>query len=271
AISERSQDLTRPATTATRTESGWVVEGTKSFCTMSPAADVFYTAVTFTDDSGADRYGYALVPASAAGVVVHDAWDAMGRRASGSNTVSFNRVHLPAAALRGGFLTGDPVPYMERNLTAGLFHASSSLGIAESADAVARRVVTRLGDAVDSRTLMLAAENAIDLATCRAALERSATLVDDHFSGHPTDDGTPAELTALFTETQTTKTLLNERAQRIVDRALALSGGAGYVNGSLLARAYRDARAGAFMHPLGANRAYELIGQVAIGLEPALH
>jgi hypothetical protein len=33
----------------------------------------------------------------------------------------------------------------------------------------------------------------------------------------------------------------------------------------------RDVRAGAFMHPLGANRAYELIGQVALGLEPALH
>src|SRR6188472_675605 len=63
AISERSQDLTRPATTAVRTESGWVVDGEKSFCTMSPAADVFYTAVTFTDDSGVERYGYALVPA----------------------------------------------------------------------------------------------------------------------------------------------------------------------------------------------------------------
>jgi hypothetical protein len=25
------------------------------------------------------------------------------------------------------------------------------------------------------------------------------------------------------------------------------------------------------MHPLGANRAYELIGEVALGIEPALH
>jgi len=50
-----------------------------------------------------------------------------------------------------------------------------------------------------------------------------------------------------------------------------LGGLGGYLNGSLLARAYRDVRAGAFMHPLGANRAYELIGQVALGLEPALH
>jgi alkylation response protein AidB-like acyl-CoA dehydrogenase len=57
----------------------------------------------------------------------------------------------------------------------------------------------------------------------------------------------------------------------VVDRALALSGGAGYLNGSPLARAYRDVRAGAFMHPLGDNRAYEFLGQVAFGREPSLH
>ena len=70
--------------------------------------------------------------------------------------------------------------------------------------------------------------------------------------------------------TQATKAFINETATRVVDRALGLSGGAGYLNGSLLARAYRDVRAGAFMHPLGANRAYDLVGQVALGLEPAL-
>src|SRR5205814_9376965 len=38
ATSELGQDLTRPATTATRTADGWVVSGRKVFCTMSPAA-----------------------------------------------------------------------------------------------------------------------------------------------------------------------------------------------------------------------------------------
>jgi alkylation response protein AidB-like acyl-CoA dehydrogenase len=55
-----------------------------------------------------------------------------------------------------------------------------------------------------------------------------------------------------------------------VDRALALSGGAGYMAKHPLSRAYRDVRAGAFMHPLGANRAYEFIGQVALGITPTL-
>ena len=48
-------------------------------------------------------------------------------------------------------------------------------------------------------------------------------------------------------------------------------GGAGYVGGSPLARAYRDVRAGSFMHPLGANRAYDYLGRVALGEAPSLH
>jgi alkylation response protein AidB-like acyl-CoA dehydrogenase len=56
-----------------------------------------------------------------------------------------------------------------------------------------------------------------------------------------------------------------------VDRALALSGGAGYVSGSPLARAYRDVKAGSFMHPLGANRAYDYLAHVALGEDAALH
>jgi hypothetical protein len=48
-------------------------------------------------------------------------------------------------------------------------------------------------------------------------------------------------------------------------------GGAGDMSGHPLARAYRDVRAGAFMHPLGANRAYDLVGRVALGADPAIH
>jgi alkylation response protein AidB-like acyl-CoA dehydrogenase len=48
-------------------------------------------------------------------------------------------------------------------------------------------------------------------------------------------------------------------------------GGAGYMSGHPLARAYRDVRAGAFMHPLGANRAFDLVGRVALGANPAIH
>jgi L-evernosamine nitrososynthase len=227
AISERGQDLTRPATLATRTESGWRIDGRKMFCTMSPAA-------------------------------------------TGSNSISFEGVELPESGVRGGFPAGDPVPYMERNLVAGLFHASASLGIAESAAEIATRgIAGRINGDARPRTQL--AETAVDLAAARAALSRAAALIDDHRATHRSSDGTAEQLRALFAEAQAAKAFVGQAATQIVDRALALSGGAGYVNGSPLARAYRDVKAGSFMHPLGANRAYDYLASVALGEEAVLH
>lgn len=268
AVSELGQDLTRPATVAMRVEDGWRIDGRKAFCTMSPAATILYTAVTFHGEDGSERYGYARVPADAPGVVVHDDWDALGMRASGSHSVSFNDVELPSSALRGGFASGDPIPYMEANLSAGVFHASASLGIAEAALETAAR---GLRAHADGRARSLLAEGAVELSACRAALARAGTLIDDHYAAHPADDGGPDRLTALFAEAQAAKVFVTEAAVRVVDRALALSGGAGYRSGHPLARAYRDVRAGSFMHPLGANRAYDLVADVALGRLPVLH
>jgi alkylation response protein AidB-like acyl-CoA dehydrogenase len=268
--SELGQDLTRPKTSATRTETGWIVSGHKVFCTGSPAADVFYTAVTYTDEGGRERYGYAMISRETPGVLVHHDWDALGMRASASHSVSFENVWLPASALRGGFATGDAVEYMERNLIAGLFHGAVALGIADSTHAtVAVRLAHR--QELDPHTQVVAAESLIDLSACRAVFSRAAALIDEHRALNPTSTGTAEELTSLFAEVQSAKAFVSEAAVRIVDRALALSGGAGYLNGSPLARAYRDVRATAFLHPLGANRAYAFLGQVAAGREPSLH
>jgi len=313
AISEGGQDLTRPGTVATRTESGWRIEGRKLFCTMSPAATDLYVAVTYADGEGIERYAYAMVPVDAPGVTVHDDWDALGMRASGSHSISLDGVALPESGVRGGFQTGDSVAYIERNLIAGLFHAAASLGIAESADqlagrGLARRIqsamagqsthqqtkgtahvpilvsptdgreapppaprITATAHNGNARARMQMAENAIDLAAARGVLSRAAALVDEHRAANPASDGTADELVALFAEAQAAKAFVNDAAARIVDRALALSGGAGYVNGSPLARAYRDVKAGSFMHPLGVNRAYDYLAHVALGEPTELH
>ena len=260
AISELGQDLTRPRTTATRTPSGWRIDGRKSFCTMSPAATVFYASVTSVDDDGVERYGYAQVPTDAAGVDIEGDWDALGMRASGSHSVTFTGVEIPRSALLGGFVAGDGDAYMERNLVAGLFHASASLGIAESAASAAAGALAARGEP-DAHARTLLAQNVVELGACRATLSRAAALVDD----------SDEHFVALFAQTQAAKTFVNETATRIVDRALTLSGGAGYLNGHPLARAYRDVRAGSFMHPLGANRAYDLLGDVALGRELVVH
>jgi alkylation response protein AidB-like acyl-CoA dehydrogenase len=269
AISEPKQDLLRPSTIATSVEGGWRIDGRKIFCTGVPAATTLYTSVTYRDAAGVDRYGYAMVPVGASGVTVHDDWDALGMRASGSHSVTFDGVRLPGAALRGGFPAGSAVPYMERNLSAGLFHASASLGVAEGAARVAvGGVVARRVH--DGRTRALAAENAMDLTLARATLSRGAALLDEHEAAYPDSAGPEEAVSELFVEVQAVKTVVGEAAARVVERSLAMTGGGGYLNGHPIARAYRDVRAGTFMNPLAANRAYELVGMAALGLDPSL-
>jgi alkylation response protein AidB-like acyl-CoA dehydrogenase len=263
AVSEPGQDLTRPATTATRTDAGWRVDGAKIFCTMSPAATVLFTAVSFIDEEGEERYGYARIPARAPGVVIHDDWDALGMRASGSHSITFDEVELPASALRGGFPAGSHEAYLESNLTAGLFHAAASLGIAESARDIATAPLACRE--LDARARMLVAETAIALGAARASLSRAALLTEAHL------DGAGTELEDVFAEVQSAKTFVNETTVRIVDGALALTGGAGFRTSHPISKLYRDVRAGAFMHPLGANRAYEFVGEVSLGRVPSVH
>ena len=109
--------------------------------------------------------------------------------------------------------------------------------------------------------------------SCRPAGPRSArgaSLIDEHHQANPTSHGSPEELTALFSEAQAVKTFVNEAAVRLVDRALTLAGGRGYLNGHPIARAYRDVRASAFMNPLASGRAHEFLGRVALGLGSSL-
>jgi alkylation response protein AidB-like acyl-CoA dehydrogenase len=272
AVSEPGQDMTRPATRARRTEDGWTVEGRKIFCTMSPAATLLYAAVT-VEDGDEERYAYAQIPADTPGVVVHDDWDAMGMRASGSNSVSFEGVRLPDAAVRGGFPAGRlTADFMERNLNAGAFHAAAAVGIAEAAhryalDGLSRRPAADVG----AWARMQVAANVVDLGAVRAQLTESGRLLDRFHSGEEPMPETTAEMAPAFAQIQAAKAFVNEAAVRIVDRAMALSGGAGYMSRHPLSRAYRDVRAGAFMHPLGANRAHEFVAQVALGEDPDLH
>ena len=230
---------------------------------MAPAATVLFTTVSFVDDDGEERYGYARIPVWAPGVTIHDDWDALGMRASGSHSVTFDEVELPASALRGGFHVGSHAGYLESNLTAGLFHAAASLGIAESAHEIATRPLAERR--LDARAQMLVAEGEIALGAARASLSRAALLAEAHL-----DDGA-GELEDAFAEVQGSKTFINETAVRIVDGALALTGGTGYRSTHPISRLYRDVRAGAFMHPLGANRAYEFVGRVALGREASVH
>jgi alkylation response protein AidB-like acyl-CoA dehydrogenase len=274
-ITEAGRELTEPAATARREGDGWIIDGAKIFGTFAQAATHLSVSATLVDEDGDDRYGMFSVPIAAGGVRINDDWDALGMRGSGSGSITLDDVHVPESALRGAYVVGEwNAPVLERYMNAGLLHASASLGVAETAHALAiKGTAQRKGR--HSRPLaerptiqILAAENAIDMTAMRAVFGRAAMAVDRYFADHTASIGPDDEVRAVFSETQSAKTFVHLAAIRIVDRAMTMSGGAGFMAKHPLSRLYRDVRAGPFMHPLGVNVAFEFIGRVTLGLEP---
>ncbi len=273
AVSEPNQDLTRPASTATRAEGGWVINGMKIFGTMGPAATHFNVAVTYIDDDGAERYGFAQVPASAPGVFVNDDWDALGMRASGSGSIVFRDVRIPAGAMGKGFPAGViTAELLENFLVSGPMHSASTLGIAESAmgevqQIAAGKKIASHGRPPGERPVLqvFAAEMMITLSAMRGSLDRAARTIDEYYARNPTSRGSLDEAQVALVETQCAKAFMNDAGVRLVDQALTISGGAGFMAKHPLSRMYRDVRAGGFMHPFGKSVAWGLIGEAAMG------
>jgi alkylation response protein AidB-like acyl-CoA dehydrogenase len=279
ALSERGTSLGWPATTAVPEGAGYRVEGRKTFCTNSPVATLFLSTVRLRDAGAGggepDRLGFAVIPREVPGVEVHDNWDALGMRASGSGDVSL-ACEIPAAmVVSSGPLGVLPTRMFPLTMVGALVLAGAALGIAERAQelavAGALKPARGRGAAPARRVAVqtLLAENEVDLATGRAVMSRSAALLSERL------DGTQPELRrseahGLMKEVQCANMATKRAAIAVADRALTVSGGGGYLAANPLSKLYRDVRAGTFMQPFSALDAFEYIGRVRLGLDTDL-
>jgi alkylation response protein AidB-like acyl-CoA dehydrogenase len=79
---------------ARRTPAGWSLTGQKITATGAPGLHWFLVWARTDEDT--PRTGGFLVPANAPGVRLHESWDHLGLRASGSHDVLFEDVEIPA-------------------------------------------------------------------------------------------------------------------------------------------------------------------------------
>ena len=105
--------------------------------------------------------------------------------------------------------------------------------------------------------------------------KRMVELAEKHavdFAASTTDvsssDVSVAEAFQLIKNAACAKKFVMETSGVIVNRAITLFGGGGFLAGSTLARLYRDVRAGPLMQPWADNQAIEFIGKVSLGLDP---
>ncbi len=274
ANSEPGANIRTSRTLATKVDGGWLFNGAKTFATGSPAADMLAVRARFKNDAGEDRMGAAIVPVDRPGVEIKDNWDGLGMRASGSHDVVFTDYFVKDEEFGDiGEYGKFNAPFLALGSLSTLGLSSIFLGIAESAHQIAVDAIkSREGGPQYPMNQVTTAENEIDLAACRAMLSRAAQTLDDY--NVEVDDSTagPEETTRrafqMIKNGAIVKKVVMQTSGVIVDRSLTLYGGGGFVANATLARLYRDVRAGPFMQPWATNQAIELIGQVALGLDP---
>ena len=253
----------KPTTTARRDGHNWIINGRKTFASMSPILDYFIIPAAIeaeNTDNGVEMVGRFLVSRQP-GIVIEDTWDSMGMRSTGSNDIVLTDI----AVADRGLISQAPVsaPDPNRAVHNAWFTMTVSavyLGVAAAAQTTAlhfahERIPTALGRPIASLESIQRriGESELALQSARSILYHTADQWDKNPSARP--DMGEAIIVAKLSATNA--------AIAIVDHAMRVVGGASMTHRLPLERYYRDVRAGLF-HPPFDDSALPLLGRLAL-------
>ena len=251
-VSTGGGDFTRPRGEAVKVDGGYKVSGRKLFASQSPVGSVLSTMFVYDDPERGQRVLNMAVPVNVEGVTVHDNWNTLGMRGTGSNDVSIEGVFVPEDKVLADrpYDELDP-PLQVISSIAFPIIIAVYLGVAEGARDYAIASVSKPTDPSVQRQVGLM-NNRLQVASW--ALDGARAVVgDDPKPSH----GTVAAVMAAKRE-------IANAGIEACDIALELGGGAGFFKGSPLERAYRDIRAIKF-HPLSPEMTLLHAGRLALG------
>lgn len=260
-------------TIAVPVEGGYLISGRKTWATLSSAAThhTFNACITDRDGNlaediaarGASEVMF-VCPADAKGLRVELTWDAMGMRASGTETIVFEEVFVPECDLVSTRFRDGLFENLEWQT---LSFASVYLGLGRKAYAEAVKILKtkRLGAIPGAVDVVLAEQQRVHmgLGEMKLLIETAASAIAFTARRLNDDDEISSDPSARLAALEIPKVIATENALKIVDIAMRLVGGGSYRRGHVLERLYRDSRSGPF-HPLTTDQTLELLGQVAL-------
>ena len=251
-VSTGGGDFTRPRGEAVKVDGGYTVSGRKMFASQSPAGDVLSTMFVYDDPERGKRVLNMAVPVKIDGVTVHDNWDTLGMRGTGSNDVTIENVFIPedrVIADRPYDVLDPPLQVIASiafSIILGVY-----LGVAESARDYAIASVSKATDPSVQRHVGLM-NNRLQIAAW--ALDGALAVVGDD----------PAPSHETVAAVMAAKREISMAGIEACDIAMELGGGPAFFKGSPIERAYRDIRAIKF-HPLSPEAILLHAGRLALG------
>jgi acyl-CoA dehydrogenase len=229
-------DVASVATRAVREGDCYVVTGSKMFITSGCRAD-FVVAAVRTGGAGHGGLSLLVIERSTPGFTVSQKLDKMGWCASDTAEIAFDGCRVPAANLLGEENAGF-VPIMMNFAVERLLLAGSCVAIAELAyrEAIAyARERRAFGKPITG--FQVVRHKLADMATRLAA---ARALTNEVLVRHLAGEQVPG-LAAMAKNTAT------DMCSFVVDQAVQIHGGYGYMRETVVERLFRDAR----LYPIG--------------------
>jgi alkylation response protein AidB-like acyl-CoA dehydrogenase len=98
---DAGSDVAGLKTRATRTDDGWVINGSKTYITNGHRAHAIVLVTKTDPDAGYDGFTLFLVPMDASGVIREKRLEKLGMHASDTALLAFQDVHVPDSAVLG--------------------------------------------------------------------------------------------------------------------------------------------------------------------------
>ncbi|MBF9264040.1 acyl-CoA dehydrogenase family protein [Paracidovorax cattleyae] len=221
-------------TRAERVGDEYVINGAKAFISGAGSTDVLVLmARTGTPDSGAGGISAFAVPADAAGIHYGKKEAKMGWNSQPTRTVSFDNVRIPADHLLGA--EGEGFKIAMKGLDGGRINiATCSVGAAQGALAAAQQYMQdrrQFGKAIASFQALQF--KLADMATQLVAARQMVRLAASKLDAGARDASTYCAMAKRFA---------TDAGFDVVNEALQLHGGYGYIREYPLERLLRDAR-----------------------------
>jgi acyl-CoA dehydrogenase len=231
---EAGSDPSRIATTARKTDDGWVIDGEKWFVTYGDVAAVYIVMANALVD-GAELPTLFLIDRQAGGIEVVDDPPFSHTYPHGHPTIRFNAVEVPDDAVIGGLGGGDDLQrawFTEERLGIAARGVGSMWRLIEDATAWALEREQGGSRIMDYQGVSFPlADSAADAAAGRLLALEVARLAD-----------AGADPKIVHAKASMAKLFVSEAACRCADRCLQIFGGRGYMRTNVAERFYRELR-----------------------------
>jgi alkylation response protein AidB-like acyl-CoA dehydrogenase len=225
-------DLGGVLTRAERGEAGWILNGSKAWCTNASIADFIVTLARTHPGSRGHALSLFIVPVETPGLHIGPPEKKIGLKGSPTNAVTYDHVELPHDALLGQ--EGDGMQQALAVLDGGRVSiAALSVGLAQSA----------FEDALDYARQReafgrpIADFQAIQWMLADAAAEIQSARLMVYYAAWLKERGKPFAIEASMA-----KLLASEMAERVCRNAIQIHGAYGYSREYPVELTYRDAR-----------------------------